>query len=131
MAEPQSVTVNVIGSLVGLVDQLDRIEAKVDRLLGLSRFLKGELKDMAGELDALSQQVQANTDTEQSAIVLLNGLKQKLDEAIATGDIEKVKSLSAALGTSQQKLADAVTANTPADPNQPPMGSAQKGKQKP
>ncbi len=66
------------------------------------------------ELDDLKTAVQKNTDVEESAIVLLNGLKSKLDAAIAAGDPAALKALSDSLGTESDKLAAAVVANTPA-----------------
>lgn len=69
---------------------------------------------MAGELDALKAAVQRNTDAEESAIVLLKGLKDKLDAAIAAGDPTALQALSDAIGAEADKLGAAVTANTPA-----------------
>lgn len=66
------------------------------------------------ELDDLRAAVARETEVDESAIVLLNGLKAKLDAAIAAGDPAALKALSDSLGTESQKLADAVTANTPA-----------------
>jgi hypothetical protein len=45
---------------------------------------------------------------------MLNGLKERLDAAIASGDPAALVALSASLGTDTQELADAVAANTPA-----------------
>ena len=64
------------------------------------------------ELDDLKAAVAKNTDVTESAIVLLNGLKAKLDAAIASGDPAALKDLSAQLGAETGKLADAVAANT-------------------
>lgn len=69
---------------------------------------------MAGELQGLTDQVKKNTDVEQSAILLLQGLKSALDAAIASGDPAQLLALSASLSTSQAALAAAVLANTPA-----------------
>ena len=63
-------------------------------------------------LDALTAQVAKNTEVDESAIVLLQGLKAKLDEAITSGDPAAIQALSDQLGASTQKLADAVAANT-------------------
>lgn len=71
---------------------------------------------MAGELDALEAAVTRNTDVDASAIALLQGLKTKLDEAIASGDPAKLAAFSASLGASTDALAAAVAANTPAAP---------------
>lgn len=71
-----------------------------------------ELFTMAGELDALTVQVQQTTELEQSAIVLIQGLAQKIIDAGT--DPAKLAALTTELQTSAQGLADAVTANTPA-----------------
>ncbi len=92
----------VLHLLNAILDRLGMIEAKETL--------------MANELQTLQTQVAANTDAEQSAIVLLQGLKTALDQAIASGNPAALTALSAALGTSQQALAAAITANTPAAP---------------
>jgi hypothetical protein len=75
--------------------------------------LNQRLDKIMAELDDLKAAVARETEVDESAIVLLNGLKAKLDAAIASGDPAALKSLSDSLGTESQKLADAVTANTP------------------
>jgi hypothetical protein len=67
-------------------------------------------------LDTLNDAVARNKTVTDSAVTLLQGLKQRLDAAIASGDPAKVQALSDALGAETSTLADAVTANTPADP---------------
>lgn len=67
-------------------------------------------------LDDLKGQVARNTTVTQSAVTLLQGLKQKLDDAIASGDPAQLQALSDQLGKDDQALADAITANTPAAP---------------
>ncbi len=66
------------------------------------------------ELDDLKTAVAKNKDVVDSAIVLIQGLKAKLDAAIASGDPAALKALSDSLGAEDQALADAVAANTPA-----------------
>lgn len=73
-----------------------------------------KLKKMANEMDDLVAAVNKDTEVDQSAITLLEGLKSKLDAAIAGNDMTAIKALADQLGTNQQKLADAVLANTPA-----------------
>lgn len=67
---------------------------------------------MSNELQTLTDQVTASVTVQESAITLLNGLKAALDAAGT--DPAALAALSASLGTEQQKLADAITANTPA-----------------
>ena len=70
-------------------------------------------------LDDLRNTVAQNRDVTESAITLLEGLKQKLDDAIASGDPNALAQLSADLGSETTRLADAVTANTPAPASTP------------
>ena len=85
---------------------LARFEQKLDLILTKE-------VTMAGELNELQQKVAANGDVTQSAITLLQGLKAKLDEAIASGDPAALQALSDSLGAQDQALADAITQNTP------------------
>lgn len=89
----------------------ERALARIEKSL---ETLHRKADKMAGELDALKAAVQRNTDVEESAIVLLKGLKDKLDAAIASGNPADLQALSDALGAESTKLADAVTQNTPA-----------------
>jgi hypothetical protein len=70
---------------------------------------------MATKFDDLTAKVTALETVQASAIALLQGLKSKLDDAIATGDAAAIQQLSDKLGADTQALADAVTANTPAE----------------
>lgn len=69
---------------------------------------------MAGELATLQAAVAHETDVVDGAIVLLEGLKTKLDAAIAAGDPAALQALSDSIGAETEKLASAVAANTPA-----------------
>lgn len=80
--------------------QLDRIEKKLDK--------------MANELEVLTAEVAENKTVIGSAVVLLQGLKEKLDAAI--GNPAALAALSAELSTTTDALAAAVAANTPAEP---------------
>ena len=66
---------------------------------------------MAGELEALTVQVSETNTVIGSAVVLIQGLKAKLDAA-GTNPIA-LAALSDSLNTSEQSLAAAVAANTP------------------
>ncbi len=69
---------------------------------------------MSNELDTLTAQVAANTDVEQSALLLLNQLHDLL---VAAGtDPVKLADLTTQLATSKDALAAAILANTPAAP---------------
>jgi hypothetical protein len=97
-----------------------RIERALDRntnaLNALSTQLTKRIDLMAGELDALKASVSRNNDVVQSAITLIQGIKAALDAAIAAGDPAALKALSDSLGSQDDALAAAVTANTPAAP---------------
>lgn len=90
-----------------LTEQLGRIE----RTLGTIRSTEAK---MSGELDKLEQDVAAQATVIDSAVELLKGLKAKLDEAIAAGDMSRVSAVTAEIEARTQALADAVAANTPA-----------------
>lgn len=93
---------------------LSRINDKLDRVLTRLENLKKQGEIMANQLDALKTQVEATKTVSQSAIVLLQGLKAKLDEAIASGDPAALQQLADDLGANAQALAAAITTNTPA-----------------
>ena len=81
----------------------------VDVLLSIINNLK--LKKMGQELDDLTAEVAETKGVVQSAIVLITGFKQKLDDAIASGNPAALKALSDDLGETNQALADAVAQN--------------------
>lgn len=105
-----------------MVSELNRIAYLETRVSALERraetadfhHILRALENIMAALDDLKAAVAKNTDVTESAIVLLQGLKAKLDEAIASDDPAALQALSDQLGTETQKLADAVTANTPA-----------------
>lgn len=69
---------------------------------------------MSQELDDLQAEVHRNTDVTQSALVLIRGLKDRLDAAGT--DPVKLAALRSELAANDQALADAVAANTPQPP---------------
>src|SRR5690348_14906416 len=72
------------------------------------------LKEIKLTLDDLVAKVTAENTVIDSAVTLLSTLKTELDAAIASGDPAKIQAVSDLITTGQQKLADAVVANTPA-----------------
>jgi len=78
----------------------------------------GKQEDLQAAFTDLNDKVTALETTEDSAIALLTGIKTSLDAAIADGisqgNLDAVKAFSDKLGADTQKLADAVSANTPA-----------------
>lgn len=106
-----------------LCKPLIRLERQVAELRAsiLQTIANGTV--MATSLDNLTQEVAQNSDAVNSAITLLNGLKQKLDEAIDAnnnGDDSKLQELAASLDSSTNALATAVAQNTPAEGNPTP-----------
>ena len=87
-------------------------DPKLDQVLVfLQQILKKENTLMAA-IDDRTAQVTTNTDTEASAIQLLNNIHAAL---VAAGtDPVKLNALTTQLGNSQAALAAAVVANTPA-----------------
>ena len=90
------------------------VVATVTLVIAIISLLK--LKKMGQELDDLTAAVAKDIEVDQSAITLLNGLKAKLDDAIASGNPQALKDLSASIGSSTDALAAAVVANTPSEP---------------
>jgi septal ring factor EnvC (AmiA/AmiB activator) len=76
-------------------------------------FLTLKLETMSEQLDKLTQEVAENKTVMASAVTLLQGLKQRLDEAGT--DATKLAELSAELDSNTNALAAAVAANTPAE----------------
>jgi hypothetical protein len=76
-------------------------------------FLTSKTLKMSEQLDKLTQEVAENKTVMASAVTLLQGLKQRLDDAGT--DQAKLAELSADLDTNTNALAAAVTANTPVE----------------
>lgn len=89
------------------------IERKLDQIL--SALTKQEVKIMA-TLDQLTTDVAADTDAVNSAVTLINGLAQQIKDAGT--DPVALKALTDKLEANTSALAAAVTANTPAAPQQ-------------
>lgn len=81
-----------------------------DALLSAVRSIQAKVELMATDLTDLTAKVAENSAVDQSAIVLLQGLKAALDAAGT--DPAALAALSASLGTSSAELAAAVVANT-------------------
>lgn len=79
----------------------------------LSQLTKG-VKKMATDLTALTAEVARNTEVDQSAIALLNGLAQQIEDLKT--DPVALQALADKMRGSSDELAAAVQANTPAAP---------------
>lgn len=87
------------GKCYSLLDALALILRKEDKIMAL--------------LDDVIQKVTKLTEVDDSVVALLNELKAKLDDAIASNDPAKLQAVSDALGAQTDRLAAAVAANTP------------------
>lgn len=97
------------------IDLFIHLEPSPQVITLLTQILTGVTK-MSTELDTLTAAVQRNSDAEDSAITLLQGLKAALDAAIASGNPAALTALSAQIGAKTDALAAAIVANTPAAP---------------
>ena len=92
----------------------DETNKKLDAILLKLVAIQGKEETMSAELDALTVQVTANTNVENSAILLIQGIAAQL--VAIKDDPAKITALSTSLKTSADALAAAITANTPATP---------------
>ena len=76
--------------------------------------INSKLNTIMAALDDLKAQVARSITVEQSAITLIQGLKAKLDAAIAANDPQALADLSSQLDSEANALSAAITANTPA-----------------
>lgn len=86
------------------------MDAKLDRILLLLHTLIRKEELVMADLSSLQAQVQANTEVEASAVVLIQGIAAQL--AAAKTDPAAIQALSDQLKASADGLAAAVTANT-------------------
>jgi hypothetical protein len=90
---------------------LSRIERKIDRILAT---MESEMAAIDDAIAALTTQVQANTDAEDSAAKLISELAGMI--GANANDPAAVTALAAKLKASADALAAAVVAGTPAAP---------------
>jgi hypothetical protein len=89
-----------------------KTDKKLDRILELLELLVRGAYNMSAELDALTAQVQANTDAEASAALAFTSLAAKIEAG--KNDPAALTALASALRTSAATLSAAVIANTAA-----------------
>ncbi len=65
-------------------------------------------------MQELRDSVQRNTDVDEGVVTLLQGVSQQLKDAQALNDPQAVQDVITQLDANTQRMADAVTANTPA-----------------
>ena len=86
-------------------------ELGTEKILDKLDLLNTKIEKVMTDLTALTASVTKNAEVIDSAILLIKGIKQKLDEAGT--DPVALKALSDSLGAKDQELADAIVANTP------------------
>lgn len=86
-----------------------------DKIFTEIKSINTNINNMSPELEALKTEVAETKTIAGSAITLLNGLKTKLDEAIANNNMQDVVQLRNDLDASNNELAAAITANTPVE----------------
>lgn len=87
-----------------------------------------KLDELKLAISELENDVQSQTNVVQSAVTLLEGLSQQLrDVVVEATDLDdmrqRLQNLNATLDTERDKLAQAVAANTPGQPEQPNPGN--------
>lgn len=97
---------NWTNSIRLLKRELDIINWKLDTLLQWRR-------EMSAEMDTLTAAVRRNSDVEDSAVLLIQGIAKQLADAIANGNSAALQALSTELNAKADTLAAAVAANTP------------------
>jgi uncharacterized protein YoxC len=94
--------------------KLDTIIEKLDALSLKSSQINSREEHIMATIDDLTKDVQDNSDATQSAITLLNNLSTAINQA--KNDPAALQALANQLQANSQALAQAVVANTPAQP---------------
>jgi chromosome segregation ATPase len=85
--------------------RLDALQNEIGLILDRQELIMATMAD-------LEAAVTRNTDVDESVLTLLAGISQQLKDA--QGDPAKIADVIAKLDANTQKMADAVSANTPA-----------------
>ena len=93
---------------------LQRIEQRLQRIDHKLALIIWKEEEMSAEMDTLTAAVRRNSDVEDSAVLLIQGIAKQLADAIAAGNPAALTALSAELNAKADSLAAAVSANTPA-----------------
>lgn len=99
--------------------QTRKLNKKLSKLALASDLILDKENKIMATIQELQSAVARNTDTEDSVIVLLNGLSQQLKDAIAANDPAAIADVVSKIDANTAKLAAAVVANTPATPTPP------------
>ena len=99
--------------MFGIIEKLHRVWEAVLRTEQTQHLIIKKLDKMANEIEDLKAEVAQGITVEESAITLIVNLADKLDQVT---DLSQLTQITADLRAERQKLADAITANTPAQP---------------
>jgi hypothetical protein len=99
-------------SLIVKALQKALVDQKLNTIIGLLEEAQGKENKIMATIAELEQQIRESVAVEQSAVLLIQGFKERLDAAGV--DPVKLDQLKADLDASEQNLAAAVAANTPA-----------------
>jgi hypothetical protein len=100
-----------------VINKLEEINTKLNETLLVNQAVLQENQTMSVQLDNLIAQVAETKTVEESAILLIQGLADRLVEAVAElnanlVDTQKLQELADELNQSSDALAEAITANT-------------------
>jgi alanyl-tRNA synthetase len=98
----------LMASLTQINVQQRQTQATINQLLKQEKILMSALDD-------LTEQVRQNTNVEQSAVTLIQGIAQKLQDAVSNNDSAALQQLAGQLSSSSAALAAAIAANTPSE----------------
>lgn len=99
-------------SLIVKALQKALVDQKLNTIIGLLEEAQGKENKIMATIAELEQQIRESVAVEQSAVLLIQGFKERLEAAGV--DPVKLDQLKADLDASEQNLAAAVAANTPA-----------------
>ncbi len=118
---------NLLTQLASIQLQLNQIQSSLQANLQTNKASLTTLQTLEKIMPALEDlqaQVTQNTNLEQSAITLIQGIAKQLQDAVTNNDSSALQSLAQQLNSSAAALGAAITANTastaqPTDPNAP------------
>jgi hypothetical protein len=85
---------------------------RIGQILIIVKNILLKERKMSQELDDLIAEVAETRNVEEAAVIAINGLIAKLDEALASNDPAKIAQATADLKASAAALAAAIPANT-------------------
>lgn len=98
--------------LMALADKINLTQSKLDNLEAAANRTEMKMSQISDELDTLTAQVAANSSALDGAIVVINGIADRI--AAAGVDPARLAALTAELRTKDEQLAAAIVAVPPA-----------------